>query len=280
MRLLGSPATERAARVLVASFCLTVLLATASNLAIEISQADGPSQLLSGTMGERRGLFALGTFIVWIVVVLILGLTGRLWLTAGLVAALTLLVTYANHVKLELRLEPLYPSDLAMAQEAGFLTDVVGAWTVVLVLLAAAVLVALCVAAGRFMSAVFRPIRRADFPRLSRALVATRVLAVGVSLLGLAYIGQFNEPGNLVRATYESRGAHWKWWYQKLNYQANGFVAGVLYNLDVPAMGPAPGYSRRSDGAHCRRVHSFGPPDKRRARGGWTRGRERRLRAQ
>jgi hypothetical protein len=175
-------------------------------------------------------------------VLLVLAITGRLWLTTGLFTAASLGVAYANHEKLALRLEPVYPRDVVMLTEPGFLVDMMGAATAGLLVFFLLALVVGTVAIGRSMSKVFPPITRASFPKLHAGLLAVRGLAVLLAISGVAYLGQFNESDNKVRAVYESRGTHWRWWYQKLNYQTNGFVAGVLYNLDTPAMKKPLGY--------------------------------------
>ena len=69
------------------------------------------------------------------------------------------------------------------------------------------------------------------------------MVAVVLCALLLAQAAQFNADGNRVRAVYDSAGAQWAWWNQKVNYERHGVVAGLLYNLDVPARKPPAGYS-------------------------------------
>jgi hypothetical protein len=53
-----------------------------------------------------------GILLVWLVLVLVLAVTGRLWLTLALTLDLTLIVAAANTTKVRMRTEPLYPGDL------------------------------------------------------------------------------------------------------------------------------------------------------------------------
>jgi phosphoglycerol transferase MdoB-like AlkP superfamily enzyme len=235
----------RASRTLVASLAVTVILAFLCNGTIEYLQlaADGGNDA-GFKLGGTPFLFLLGTAIVWVIIVLLLAITGRLWLTVGISVVLTVLVGFANYRKLQLRLEPLYPSDVTIGADLGFLGQMVG-WRTALALVAGcAVALGGSMVIGRALSRIFRPIRRQDAPRLHTGLVVTRLAAALLAAGSLVYVAHFNSPGNQVRTTYEAHGAQWRWWFQKLNYQKNGFVGGVLYNLEVPAMTTPPDYSR------------------------------------
>ena len=76
-----------------------------------------------------------------------------------------------------------------------------------------------------------------------RVRVAVRLVGGVVGLLVLASAAQFNTPGNPTRAVFDTLGARWQAYSQQRNYLANGFVTGVLYNLDVPPVPVPAGYS-------------------------------------
>lgn len=227
--------------VLAASLLFTMVLATLANLTIELWQlgdSDAPSSL-----GNHQTLFWLGTLVIWMFVLLVLAVVGRLWVTASLVAIAAVVIGFANHEKLVLRLEPLYPSDLAMAGEVDFLGQMVGVQ--VIFYLAAGVVLAIGAAlvCGRLAEKVFPRIRRRTHPRLATGLVVARVCAVAVIIPMLVYITNFNAPGNRFRTAYEENGANWKPWNQSRNYRENGFVGGMLFNTYVPGMTVPPDYS-------------------------------------
>ena len=68
-----------------------------------------------------------GILLVWLVLVLVLAVTGRLWLTLALTLDLTLIVAAANTTKVRMRTEPLYPDDLGFLTSPGFLVRMVSA---------------------------------------------------------------------------------------------------------------------------------------------------------
>ena len=45
-------------------------------------------------------------------------------------------------------------------------------------------------------------------------------------------------------AAFDSTGLRWRAWDQRVNFQRNGFVAGLLYNTHVTAMAEPKGYSK------------------------------------
>ena len=230
--------------VLAASFLFTVLLAVAVNLTLELWQVDGsPSVLWERSLAEHMTLFWLGTCVIWVLVILVLAVVGRLWITTGLVIIATLAIALANHAKLELRLEPIYPNDLSMASQVDFLSQMVGPMVTLGALAGVALVSAAAVVAGHFADKVFPRVRRRAHPHLANWLLLSRGCAVTLSVVALFYVTDFNTPGNQFRAAYENQGAKWKFWHQSANYVRNGFVGGMLYNTDVPGMVTPPDYS-------------------------------------
>ena len=232
-------------RVLVATLVGTVLLALLCTLTLDFIQMGGNGgYIVEQALGKRIILTLLGTSVIWLLILLVLALTGRLWLTAGLAFAATILLSVVNYQKLQLRREPLYPSDWEMAAHPGFLTQMVGWKSVSFVVLVLLLILMVAVLVGRVLGRRFPRITRRSHPHLGRALILSRVALGVVCVVGLSYVASFNAPGNALRSAYETHGAHWAFWYQKLNYQKNGFVGGVLYNLNVPAMQTPADYNR------------------------------------
>jgi phosphoglycerol transferase MdoB-like AlkP superfamily enzyme len=196
-------------------------------------------------------LTVLGTSLVWATLVGVWAIVGRLSVGVALFAVATGILAFANHLKLDLRLEPVLPSDLVYVTDLGFLFEMVGATQIALVVLTLAILV---LGAGAWWWLSRRraePNANAAGPRWRNLVGRALVLASSVSFLG--YAADFNGPGNELRRAYEAAGAHWAVWDQALNYQRNGFVGGLLYNLDVAAMKPPPGYSAAAMDALVRR---------------------------
>ena len=189
--------------------------------------------------------FYLDTVLVWLLLLFLWSVIGRLWWSIGLLSAVVIPVAAANRIKIDLREEPIYPSDIDFLSEPGFLSAFVSPSKAVLLVIGLAVLVAACVLVGRRLARRYpRPSLR-KLPR--RQAVRLGLLRVGVLLVTATLLFQttkFNEPGNLWRKAYEVRGEHWRYWNQKTNYRSNGFGGGFLYNMPISAMAEPPGYDQ------------------------------------
>ncbi|KRB77225.1 hypothetical protein ASE01_10820 [Nocardioides sp. Root190] len=189
------------------------------------------------------GAFYLDTLVLWVVIGFLWAVLGRLWWSIGIVLSLVLTVGVANLVKIRIREEPVYPSDLDFVREPEFLTSMVSpVFLVVAVGVAVGVLV-LAVRTGRRMDARYPRPRWRQLPREQALAVLGMRVGVGVvAAMLLAQAGQFNQPGNVWRGLYEVRGNDWRYWSQKTNYRSNGFVGGFLFNMPVNAMARPLGY--------------------------------------
>lgn len=192
-------------------------------------------------------LFALGSLVVWLVVGLVHAVTGRLSLTVAVSACVTAAMAYADYNKLRVRREPIYPADMRFTGDIGFLIDMVGVPTVVVLTVSFVVVAVLGFLAARALSRRF-PARRVRERGSRGRRLALRALTATLCLVALAYLSHFNSPRNAARAAYDALGAQWRPYSQQRNYLTNGFVGGFLYNVDIPPR-PAPaGYSRAEMG--------------------------------
>lgn len=230
----------------------TLLLAVACNALLELAQIVG----MHGYPWQFKTLaypamFLLGSLVLWAVAGLVQAVIGRFAVTATLLGVATAVVAFADYEKVLFRREPLYPSDSEFLSDPGFLLRMVGVRGIVLAVVAVAVLATLATYGARRLRnrrAATRPVddtraQRLVLPR--RVLVTARVLTAVLCLLVLADLARFNSPSNVSRETYDVLGADWRAWSQERNYLGNGFVGGLLYNLDVPSMPPPAGYSAR-----------------------------------
>jgi phosphoglycerol transferase MdoB-like AlkP superfamily enzyme len=223
----------------------TFLLALGCNAVLEAARLIG----LEGAPWRFKTpwfpiLFLLGTLVVWLLVGLVHAVTGRIALTRWVMVTVTVVVAVADHNKVRVREEPLYPSDVAFLTQLRLLADMVGLGWLGWLVAAGTVLIGLVmlVAVWRAQAARRRALsaRRRHAP--GAAALAVRVGTGGLCLLALVHVSNFNQPGNLARAAFDAAGAQWRPWSQQRNYLGNGFVAGVLYNTDVPPMAPPTGY--------------------------------------
>jgi phosphoglycerol transferase MdoB-like AlkP superfamily enzyme len=222
----------------------TVLWAALCNLVLNRVQdaADG-DRYLQGRIDDTSVVFLISTTFVWLVLLGLVAVTGRVLVSAALLAALTVAVAFANHEKLTLRREPIYPSDLAFLGEPGFLTEMVGLGTLLRVVLGILVGAVLVYAAGRLLRSVFPPIRSGSERRTWFAWVAVRVVLLVVAVAGVGHALAFNADGNRWREAYVAARADWMPHAQFKNYLRHGFVAGWLFNTHAPAMAAPEGYS-------------------------------------
>ena len=217
-----------------------------SNVVLELA----PLLVVHGQAWQYRSaaypaMFALGFLVLWLLVGLIHALTGRLSVTAAVTACLTLALAYADYNKLSVRREPIYPDDMRFTGQIGFLMHMVGPWTVVVLTGSLMVAAALGFVVVRALSRRFpASLRAVRDPRTRRRRAVMRAVTGSACLLVLAYLTQFNSPGNLARGAYEALGATWRPYSQESNYLSNGFVGGFLNNVDVPSHRAPAGYSR------------------------------------
>jgi phosphoglycerol transferase MdoB-like AlkP superfamily enzyme len=221
-----------------------VVVALLANVVLDLLQSGLDAGWVFGyELGDTPAIFLLSTAVVWLLLVAVVALTGRLWLSCGLMLGLAFVVGFANVTKMQLRQEPLYPSDLAFLEQGGFLAGMVEPRVLVVVALAVALVVGVSVLLGRVADRAFPRVRRRREPRLWRRLALARLVVLAVCLGLLAGVIRFNQPGNPLRQTYEAAGAQWAFWFQMVNYARHGFVAGYLYNLPGPVMTEPADYS-------------------------------------
>lgn len=218
----------------------TFLLALGCNAALEASRLLG----VDGVVWRFKtpwfpALFLVGTLVVWLLVGLVHAVTGQMGLTRTVLVVGTVLVAVADHAKVRVREEPLYPGDVAFLTQLRLLPGMVGlTW---LPLTTGGLL--LLGLAATWLSRSRRARRSPDEPDGPRhAGVGVRVVAGALCLLALVHVAHFNQSGNLARAAFDAAGANWRPWSQQRNYLGNGFVAGVLYNTGVPPMAAPDGY--------------------------------------
>ncbi len=195
---------------------------------------------LQGPQGLLLGPTLVGTACLWIWVLALHGLTGRLrraWLISlGVVVALAGI----NAARMEILHAPLVPGDWVYLRTPGFLTQMVSPLHLAVGILGLALLLALGWLLARRLGRSRRPLRRGD----SGWAVATglRVTSVAAGLALAVVASGFTELDNPLRRAYDASGAWWTPWSQNQAYARNGFLGGALYNLPTDPMEVPPGY--------------------------------------
>ncbi len=192
----------------------------------------------------HTGGWVPNVIVVWLVIVLVLALTGRLWLTLGITGILTVAIGAINLAKLTLRNDPVRLSDQSFLNQPGFLVEMVGQRNLVLGVLAIVVVLGASWGIGKLAHRWLPHVASGLSRRGVWALRGARLL-VALTCLGLLHTaGNFNDPGNQWRAAYDSTGLRWRSWDQRANFLRNGFVAGLLYNTHIKAMAQPAGYTK------------------------------------
>lgn len=185
----------------------------------------------------------LDVLVVMLVLLLTWCVTGRLWLSLGLLLGLTSALSAVNVAKMRVLTEPVYPTDYQFLNSTEFLLDMVTPAAVAGFVVGLALLVVGTGLASRHLGRRYPRVRRADHPRGWAALVGTRAVGAVVLALVLSSALHFNEPGNPWRKAWEAGGAVWQPFSQSMNYRTNGFVGGALYNLPADPMARPADYS-------------------------------------
>ena len=222
------------------------LVALIAVLMLEAARTGWNWAYLGSFLGRDLGVVVVGAFVIMLLVGVVLAITGRMWVSSGLVLSLTLLLGVASHLKYVARREPIYPRDLAFMFEPGFLLEMVEPKLLWLTLLGLVPLVLFTWGLSTLFKRWLQRRTTAKPPRWRTTVLVARASTAVLSLALLSSLLNFNHTGNPWRASFESFGARWAKASQPNNYRVNGFLGGFLYNLDIPAMKRPPGYSREA----------------------------------
>lgn len=228
---------------LAVTVALTLLWAGLAMLALNASSFPASLEALRTTALEPVAWLP-SLLVLWVVVLLVVALLGRLWLGLGVVTVLTAVLGMVNMTKMELRNDPVYPGDVVFLAQPTFLFDMVSPSRLFAGVAALVVVLVVAWGVGRVVARFFPPVARQVGHRGLIALRITRVVVVLLCLGLLNLASDFNEAGNPWRAAFDSTGLRWTYWDQRVNYQRNGFVPGLLFNTHVTAMAKPEGYSR------------------------------------
>jgi phosphoglycerol transferase MdoB-like AlkP superfamily enzyme len=255
-RRLPSRTRFRQVITVVGALGLTVLWAWLATVVLDASSFPGAVQVLEHRSFHAPALLP-SVMVVWVVVMLVLALTGRLWLSLGLITAITALLGAVNHTKLELRNDPLVPSDIVFLGQPGFLFDMVSKSKLIMGVIGLVAIVALAWGFGWLVNRYLFPTLASTLSKRGRIVLWSVRGVVFLICLGLLVIANnFNEHSNPWRAAFDSTGLRWRAWDQRVNFQRNGFVAGMLYNTHVNAMAEPKGYSKAAVEAITKRYEA------------------------
>jgi phosphoglycerol transferase MdoB-like AlkP superfamily enzyme len=253
-----SPVKNRSRQVitLVGTLGLTLLWAWLVTIVLDASSFPSPLHVLLHQSFSAPALLP-SVMVVWVFVLMVLALTGRLWLALGIVTALTALLGAVNATKLDLRNDPLVPSDIVFLGQPGFLFDMVSKGKLIMGAIGLVAVVLLAWGFGWLVAKFLLPRFSSTLSKRGRIVLwVVRGVTFLVCLGLLTLANNFNEHGNPWRSAFDSTGLRWRAWDQRVNFQRNGFIAGTLYNTHVNAMTEPKGYSKATIDAITRRYQA------------------------
>jgi phosphoglycerol transferase MdoB-like AlkP superfamily enzyme len=191
---------------------------------------------------ERAEVFWYSVFLVFLILVFLTGVTRRPAVAVGILMAIIIAVTYAHINKYRSRGAPLLPEDFQLASEAASLSRFIDVWGLVRMGVAAVLTIVLAVGASRWATKHFELTVRGSWWR--RWAVVSRVAMIVLSVV------IFTTATDFVRNHHGQRREDIEWlntqfvaWNQVENYEKNGFLLGILYNLQIFKLEEPEGYS-------------------------------------
>lgn len=191
---------------------------------------------------DRTKIFYYTALLIFLWLLFLVGLTGRVNQAVGISFFLLIVITYINKCKFRLRGTPLLPEDFQLAGETESLTDFIDYSELFKVILAVVLLVVLTVIIGKIMRTGNLDIFQKTNKRYANALGRITIIVLSAVLLVFATIfvrhhhGEKYEYINWLNTTFTA-------WNQTRNYNENGFILGFLYNVARLEVRTPEGYS-------------------------------------
>lgn len=189
-----------------------------------------------GFIDENTKLSILSIGVILIFQIPITILLGNVWLSAMVTLFVSFIIGFANFQKMLYRPEPLFPSDVSMLKDIKFLffsienKDRVVSIIAIMITMGIIIFLAKNVYSGQ---------------KLTFRKLLIRLLAFFVSLGFLYPVMTFGKSNNAIKNTFESFGnVSWIPFNQILNYDQNGVIAGLLYNLSSQVIEQPENYSK------------------------------------
>ncbi len=188
-------------------------------------------------MTERPLVFYYNVLLMLFIVLFFSSIFKRPFLSIGIVWALLTAITYAHINKFNFRGTPLLPEDFQMASEAGSLLKFIDLWSLVRVIFAIVLIIALAILLDHLTKNILQTKRQQLLPRL---------LIAAVSIFGLVFCTEFaRNHSDKSTNNISWLNSEFIAWNQTANYDHNGFLIGFAYNLGKFQLSAPDGYSEQ-----------------------------------
>lgn len=187
-------------------------------------------------LNEHTSLSILSVIIIFLVQLPITILVGNVYMGSIITGLLSSIIGFGNYQKMLYRPEPLYPSDVLMLKDIKFLLFSIENKDRILLLV------------GLFSIIVFLFVLSKKV--YSKREVSLKIFALRMTVfffsIGLLYpVASFGKSNNIVKNIFEDYGeAQWIPFNQIKNYDQNGVIAGLLYNLSSEVIERPTDYSK------------------------------------
>ncbi len=176
--------------------------------------------------------FFFNALLMWLILVLAWGVFEKPGTAAGFMWIAITLVTYAHINKFNSRGFPLSPEDFQLASEASSLSKFVSVESIIRIVAAVILIVALTMLFNRKIAKKLHLTYRNPSPSyFKRHEFTLRIIIIAISGLSFFFATDFVRHNDGSRYEDIFLGTHFTAWNQNRNYDDNGFILGFLYNL-------------------------------------------------
>lgn len=212
-------------------FIILFIMAAITNFLLQYIQM---SYYFHGTLNwvnEHTRIFFLGTILIYAVYLLLVGIVGNVYVGSIIASISFLLIGYSNMKKMNMLGEPLYPVDFYQVFHLETLLKIAGVHSMFIVIT--------CILAIFFVfSRIVKKLPKIKLNRSFRAITIIVCVAVIYSYR--------NYQSSFLNKYVEKSGVTVVLWSQPDNYIANGFVFGLLSNLQTDVMDIPEGYNKEN----------------------------------
>lgn len=206
----------------------TFILAAATNYILQYSETTARTMLW---IKQNTGNFFMGTAFIFFIYIFIISLIGRFYIGSELCFIFFAILAFANIKKLSMLGEPVYPVDLYQIRYIKDLYQMIGGH-ISLFLIAGVIL---------FIAAVVYLTNK--LPKLSLN-IPSRIFILFLSTFMI--YSYTNYKNTFVKEYLDKVGITEVMWDQHYNYGINGFVFGVLSNLQTEVMEKPAEYTKEN----------------------------------
>ena len=176
--------------------------------------------------------FFFNALLMWLILVFMWGIFEKPGTAAGFMWIVITLITYAHINKFNSRGFPLSPEDFQLANEASSLSKFVSIESIVKLVIAILLMIALTVFFNRRIAKKLHLTYQNPSPSyFKRHEFTLRIIVAVISGLSFFFATDFVRHNDGSRYEDIFLGTHFTAWNQNRNYDDNGFILGFLYNL-------------------------------------------------